>query len=136
MRPCRLILLLALTIVAPSPAFASDTQVFQLPMGAYPHDVAPAPDGNVWYSAQRNGGSASSIPPQARAGGEAWAEIGAAWRDPGRRRRGPGHRRWPERYCSGRPEGEQLGIRRGTSHQTNGGDCHNVSRKSILIPSG
>src|SRR5215213_10151432 len=30
-------------------------QVFQLPAGAYPHDVAPAPDGKVWYSAQRNG---------------------------------------------------------------------------------
>jgi virginiamycin B lyase len=32
-----------------------DKQVFQLPAGAYPHDVAPAPDGKVWYSAQRNG---------------------------------------------------------------------------------
>ena len=30
-------------------------QVFPLPDGAYPHDVAPAPDGKVWYSAQRNG---------------------------------------------------------------------------------
>ena len=30
-------------------------QVFSLPDGAYPHDVAPAPDGRVWYSAQRNG---------------------------------------------------------------------------------
>ncbi|MDR2214349.1 MAG: hypothetical protein LBE59_00720 [Nevskiaceae bacterium] len=32
-----------------------DKTVFQLPSGAYPHDVAPAPDGKVWYSAQRNG---------------------------------------------------------------------------------
>jgi virginiamycin B lyase len=30
-------------------------QVFPLPEGAYPHDVAPAPDGKIWYSAQRNG---------------------------------------------------------------------------------
>ena len=36
-------------------AFANDTQAFQLPMGALPHDVAPAPEGKVWYSAQRNG---------------------------------------------------------------------------------
>jgi virginiamycin B lyase len=38
------------------PARAQDhPQVFALPAGAYPHDVAPAPDGKVWYSAQRNG---------------------------------------------------------------------------------
>jgi len=45
----------ALLGAAASPALASDTQVFQLPNGAFPHDVAPAPDGKVWYSAQRNG---------------------------------------------------------------------------------
>lgn len=38
-----------------APAVAQDTQVYQLPEGAYPHDVAPAPDGKVWFSAQRNG---------------------------------------------------------------------------------
>ncbi|MDR2220385.1 MAG: hypothetical protein LBE24_07385 [Methylobacillus sp.] len=32
-----------------------DKQVFQLPDGAFPHDVAPAPDGKVWYAAQHNG---------------------------------------------------------------------------------
>ena len=31
------------------------TQVFQLPEGARVHDVAPAPDGKVWYTAQRQG---------------------------------------------------------------------------------
>jgi virginiamycin B lyase len=39
-----------------SPVLAQDhLQVFPLHAGAYPHDAAPAPDGKVWYSAQRNG---------------------------------------------------------------------------------
>src|ERR1700744_1505417 len=50
-----LLVIVALTGTAVSPGFAGDTQVFQLPNGAFPHDVAPAPDGKVWYSAQRNG---------------------------------------------------------------------------------
>src|SRR4051812_43971247 len=37
------------------PALANETHVFQLPVGAYPHDAAPGPNGKVWYSAQRNG---------------------------------------------------------------------------------
>ena len=28
-------------------------QEFPVPAGARPHDVAPAPDGSVWYTAQR-----------------------------------------------------------------------------------
>ncbi len=28
---------------------------YQLPQGAYPHDVAPAPDGSVWISGQQQG---------------------------------------------------------------------------------
>jgi virginiamycin B lyase len=32
---------------------ASTTQVYPVPTGAHPHDVAPAPDGKVWYTAQR-----------------------------------------------------------------------------------
>ena len=28
---------------------------YQLPAGSRPHDVAPAPDGGVWYTAQRHG---------------------------------------------------------------------------------
>jgi virginiamycin B lyase len=50
-----LVLIFALVGAAESPAVAKDTQAFQLPDGAFPHDVAPAPDGKVWYSAQRNG---------------------------------------------------------------------------------
>jgi virginiamycin B lyase len=34
---------------------ASTTQVYPVPPGAHPHDVAPAPDGKVWYTAQRQG---------------------------------------------------------------------------------
>jgi virginiamycin B lyase len=28
---------------------------FPVPSGSHPHDVAPAPDGTVWYSGQGNG---------------------------------------------------------------------------------
>jgi virginiamycin B lyase len=31
------------------------TQTYQLPEGARVHDVAPAPDGKIWYTAQRQG---------------------------------------------------------------------------------
>jgi virginiamycin B lyase len=42
--------------VAAIPALAEDkVQFFDLPEGARPHDVAPAPDGKVWYTAQRQG---------------------------------------------------------------------------------
>ncbi|HEU5286402.1 MAG TPA: SMP-30/gluconolactonase/LRE family protein [Sphingomicrobium sp.] len=37
-----------------TPATAT-TRVFQLPEGARVHDVAPAPDGTIWYTAQRQG---------------------------------------------------------------------------------
>lgn len=37
--------------VAAEPA----TQVFEVPSGARPHDVAPAPDGQIWYTAQHQG---------------------------------------------------------------------------------
>lgn len=29
---------------------------FEVPSGSHPHDVAPAPDGTVWYTAQHTGG--------------------------------------------------------------------------------
>ena len=37
------------------PALAQETQVYQLPTGTRPHDVAPAPDGLIWYTAQNRG---------------------------------------------------------------------------------
>ena len=36
-------------------ALAQQVQVYELPPGAKPHDVAPAPDGRVWYTGQRHG---------------------------------------------------------------------------------
>lgn len=43
-------------VLLQAPARAQNqTQVFSLPENSSPHDVAPAPDGHVWYSAQRNG---------------------------------------------------------------------------------
>jgi virginiamycin B lyase len=36
-------------------ASAAELQFYQLPPNAYPHDVAPAPDGAVWYSGQSKG---------------------------------------------------------------------------------
>src|SRR3954453_579899 len=52
----RLALVLVVTLAFNSSGTAQQSQqVFPLPEGAYPHDVAPAPDGKVWYSAQRNG---------------------------------------------------------------------------------
>ncbi len=47
--------MMAAALVA-APALAADqVQVFDLPEGAHPHDVAPAPDGKVWYTAQGQG---------------------------------------------------------------------------------
>jgi virginiamycin B lyase len=37
------------------PATAAEAIYYQLPLGAAPHDVAPAPDGSVWYTGQRQG---------------------------------------------------------------------------------
>jgi virginiamycin B lyase len=43
---------LALTIHA---APAAQVTYYNVPKGAHPHDVAPAPDGKVWYTAQGQG---------------------------------------------------------------------------------
>lgn len=47
-------LFLAISLLASS-ASAEQVQYYPLPSGAGPHDVAPAPDGTVWYTAQRQG---------------------------------------------------------------------------------
>src|SRR6202521_562589 len=36
-------------------ALAGDVSYYDVPRGAHPHDVAPAPDGTVWYTAQSQG---------------------------------------------------------------------------------
>ena len=53
----RLLAFTALVLAAcPSQAArAAEMTFYQLPAGAYPHDVAPAPDGTVWISGQRQG---------------------------------------------------------------------------------
>lgn len=50
-----LIAALALSVVSAVAAAEPTTQVFAVPEGAHPHDVAPAPDGSVWYTAQGAG---------------------------------------------------------------------------------
>ncbi len=47
-------LVLALGVPA-SPAVAAEVAYFNVPKGDHPHDVAPAPDGAVWYTGQRAG---------------------------------------------------------------------------------
>jgi virginiamycin B lyase len=51
------IVALAIAVVALGVRSAQAAQVnyFDVPRGAHPHDVAPAPDGNVWYTAQNQG---------------------------------------------------------------------------------
>ena len=44
----------AVTLVL-APARAEQVVYFDVPKGAHPHDVAPAPDGKVWYTAQHQG---------------------------------------------------------------------------------
>lgn len=39
----------------PAPTEALSVEEFDLPAGSGPHDVAPAPGGGVWYTAQRSG---------------------------------------------------------------------------------
>ncbi len=49
------LILVACGPMAASPARAQPVQYFDLPAGGRPHDVAAAPDGTVWYTAQRSG---------------------------------------------------------------------------------
>jgi len=44
-----------LLIAGPAQATGVSVQAYPVPAGAHPHDVAPAPDGTVWYTAQRQG---------------------------------------------------------------------------------
>lgn len=49
-----LTVLAALALIS-LPATAAQVTYYDLPAGAYPHDVAPAPDGTVWYTGQHKG---------------------------------------------------------------------------------
>ena len=44
-----------LLLAAPAEATGVSAQAYPVPAGAHPHDVAPAPDGTVWYTAQHQG---------------------------------------------------------------------------------
>ena len=41
---------------------AAEVKYFPVQAGDHPHDVAPAPDGTVWYTGQRAGVLVASIP--------------------------------------------------------------------------
>jgi virginiamycin B lyase len=46
---------LLIAVLAATPLAAQTIQTFKVPAGAHPHDVAPAPNGQVWYTAQAQG---------------------------------------------------------------------------------
>jgi virginiamycin B lyase len=81
----------ALTLAAAvGTAQAAQQQFYQLPAGSYPHDVAPAADGTVWFSSQAEGkaghfdpvsGKTEKIPlgPGAAPHGVIIGPDGAAW---------------------------------------------------------
>jgi len=48
---------------AASPRTAPELQEYPVPAGSRPHDVAPAPDGTVWYTAQSAGALGRLDPP-------------------------------------------------------------------------
>jgi virginiamycin B lyase len=48
-------LFIALSLAAALPVRADEVQYYPVPPGSGPHDVAPAPDGTVWFTAQRAG---------------------------------------------------------------------------------
>ncbi len=49
------LVIVALALAFGAPSFAAQVSYFPVPRGAHPHDVAPAPDGTVWYTAQQQG---------------------------------------------------------------------------------
>jgi len=55
MNVVRIVLIVAALTYGVSRAPAAQVIYFDVPHGAHPHDVAPAPDGTVWYTAQSQG---------------------------------------------------------------------------------
>src|SRR5947199_8421832 len=51
----RHILVAAVALAFATGAPGAEMRFYQLPAGAFPHDVAPAPDGSVWFSGQQQG---------------------------------------------------------------------------------
>jgi virginiamycin B lyase len=86
----RALVVTAVLLAYAAAAQAAQVTFYQLPQGAYPHDVSPAPDGKVWYSGQRLGvlgvfdpktGKAEHIPlgPTSSPHGVITAPDGSAW---------------------------------------------------------
>jgi virginiamycin B lyase len=55
MIPTIAVSLLLLLPLLPTGTSAAEVQLYEVPPGSRPHDVAPAPDGEVWYAGQRRG---------------------------------------------------------------------------------
>jgi virginiamycin B lyase len=51
----RLFFVIAVLFLLAFPAAAQEVRYYPVSKGAHPHDVAPAPDGTVWYTAQTQG---------------------------------------------------------------------------------
>jgi virginiamycin B lyase len=56
------IAMVAVTVLAGEQARTAQVSYYTVPRGAHPHDVAPAPDGTVWYTAQSQGALGSLDP--------------------------------------------------------------------------
>lgn len=80
----------AMLIASASPSWSERVSYYPVPAGAHPHDVAPAPDGSIWYTAQHQGalgrldpmtGKTEQIPlgPGSRPHGVIVGPDGAAW---------------------------------------------------------
>ncbi|MBL1135547.1 MAG: lyase [Chloroflexi bacterium] len=52
MQRCLIVTILALLIFVPMAQAKSEITEFPVQSGSHPHDVAPAPDGTVWFTAQ------------------------------------------------------------------------------------
>jgi virginiamycin B lyase len=55
MVPVVVTMAVAMLALAVDPVRAAQVSYYAVPSGAHPHDVAPAPDGTVWYTAQAQG---------------------------------------------------------------------------------
>jgi virginiamycin B lyase len=84
------LLLVLVTVEGGAAEIAFSVREFRVPAGSHPHDVAPAPDGTVWYTAQNAGelgrldpanGSAHHVPlgPGSSPHGVIVGPDGAAW---------------------------------------------------------
>ena len=105
------IVVAAFAVIALGIGEASAAQVtyYDVPHGAHPHDVAPAPDGTVWYTAQAQGAARHPRSEDRQDHGDsARAGCGAAWRHHRARPRRLDHRRRTERHRACR-SGQQGG---------------------------